>query len=162
MTVLLVVHMVGQVGYLLFMVLVLAYDFTALRFSRTVLNLFSLVNDKAEPGKVVELLKRGERQANRADKLLLARNVAADQALFTIPVFAVTYGLWFSWTAEGKVELLWLDVIVILAAIYWWTVARRISNRDDRWKRLRRRAKDKVVELAGKLVVVPVAAPGKA
>lgn len=167
MTILLLLNMLGQAGYLLFMTLVLAHHLTTLRLSRTVFKLFEAVEPNPEPESkrtrsVLKLLKRGERQAHRVDTLLWYRNVSADIAVFAIPLFAVTYGLWFSWTVEGRLDLLWLDVIVILVAVHWWTIARSISNRDDRWKRLRRRAKDKVVELAGKLVVVPVAGPGKA
>jgi hypothetical protein len=48
----------------------------------------------------------------------------------------------------------WLKSLFLLANAYWAWVA--WYDRDDRWKRRRKRALAKVKEVAGRLVVVPV------
>lgn len=56
--------------------------------------------------------------------------------------------------------ILWLDSILWpVNVLVWWFSIVKDEDRDDRWKKRRKKVAEKVKEVAGKLVVVPVPSP---
>ena len=57
-------------------------------------------------------------------------------------------------------EWSWYDPIILTAnTLYWWFAVVKDKDKDDRWKKRRKKALAKVKEVAGKLVVVPLPSP---
>lgn len=49
---------------------------------------------------------------------------------------------------------LWNVITILLHGLYFWLCLK--DNKDDRWKKRRKKAAEKVKQVGGKLVVVPV------
>lgn len=82
-----------------------------------------------------------------------AARIAAEVRVFVL--VAVPLKMLF-WTPFAEMSGFWTGVSYFADA-YWFYHA--YTHRDDRWQRRRQKAKEKVVELAGRLVVVPEPQP---
>jgi hypothetical protein len=53
----------------------------------------------------------------------------------------------------------WDLLFLVFEALQWWFLVVKDKDRDDRWKKRRKKAMSKVKEASGRLVVVPIPAP---
>ena len=65
-----------------------------------------------------------------------------------------------SWMTGMVVDFDWWDPIILLINILiWWFWIVKDKDRDDRWKKRRKKAMAAIKEVGGKLVIVPLPHP---
>lgn len=78
------------------------------------------------------------------------RRLAMPLFMYTKPVY------WPAWGFHYLIfnhEPSWIRILGALAYVYWWYKLK--DEGDDRWKKLRKKAKEKIVRLGSRLIVVP-------